>query len=380
MGKSVICGLILAALSGAFFCSCTNKNVAENDVSAIDTLTTNARLLTMVERADGVVLATIKNPWQQGQALGTYAFVPCDSAVPEDLPAGVRVLRTPVERMAVFSAVHASALGELGAQKNIVATVDVDFLPADNAMRQGVESGEVLNAGNSQSPSLEILAQSQAQAVLRSPIKDNTLAKLPASMVPVECVDYMETTPLARAEWILLLGELAGERDSARTIYNNVVERYNKIVSRVAESKEAAPKVLVETEYSGVWYVPAGESYMARMIADAGGDYPWKDTEGSGSLNLNLESVAHKAIDADVWLVRSYGYETTPASLTAMNSRYSVFKALQQGNIYSCNSAERNIFDDVAFHPELVLADYAAIFHPDVFEGYKLRYFIRSSK
>ena len=63
-----------------------------------------------------------------------------------------------------------------------------------------------------------------------------------------------------------------------------------------------------------------------------------------------------------------------------MNSRYSVFKALQQGNIYSCNSAERNIFDDVAFHPELVLADYAAIFHPDVFEGYKLRYFIRSSK
>ena len=114
---------------------------------------------------------------------------------------------------------------------------------------------------------------------------------------------------------------------------------------------------------------------MARMYADAGADWPWSDTEGSGSLSLSLEEVAKKALDADVWLVRSYGYETTPATLKALNPRYANFEAVKNGNIYSCNTEERNIFNVCAFHPDEVLAEYIAIFHPEVLPDYKLKYF-----
>ena len=132
---------------------------------------------------------------------------------------------------------------------------------------------------------------------------------------------------------------------------------------------------LLKPSTSGVWYVPQGGSYMARMYADAGAEWPWADTTGTGSLSLSLEEVAAKALDADLWLVRSYGYDTTTATLKALNPRYTAFKAWKNGNIYSCNSKEKNIFNDVAFHPDRVLAEYIAIFHPEVMPDYKLRYF-----
>ena len=164
----------------------------------------------------------------------------------------------------------------------------------------------------------------------------------------------------------MLLGELFGRRDEARKVFDNVINDYNDLVLKAKLAQTERPKVLVETEQSGVWYLPAGKSYQARMLADAGACYPWEDTDGQGSLALSLESVAAKAIDADVWLIRTYGYSS--------------FKAVKKGGIYSCDSAIRPIFNDIAFHPERVLADYVAIFHPEVLPGHELRYFRRIEK
>lgn len=190
----------------------------------------------------------------------------------------------------------------------------------------------------------------------------------------------MEPSPIGRAEWILLLGELFGRRDEARKVFDNVINDYNGLVLKAKLAQTERPKVLVETEQSGVWYLPAGKSYQARMLADAGAYYPWEDTDGQGSLALSLESVAAKAIDADVWLIRTYGYETGPSTLIGLNPRYSSFKAVKEGGIYSCDSAIRPIFNDIAFHPERVLADYVAIFHPEVLPEHELRYFRRIEK
>ena len=182
------------------------------------------------------------------------------------------------------------------------------------------------------------MAANGIDVVLRSPQQGMPGAKLPGHIVAVECADYMETSPIGRAEWILLLGELTGNREAAANVFENVIDNYSSLVFEVSGATSPRPKLLAETEYSGVWYVPQGGSYMARMYADAGADWPWSDTEGSGSLSLSLEEVAKKALDADVWLVRSYGYETTPATLKALNPRYANFEAVKNGNIYSCNT------------------------------------------
>lgn len=367
--------LIWTALLGAVLFSCSGSGGSDNFADTADTLTFHASYLTMAELPDGTVVADIADPWNKDARLARYLFVDRDSAIPDSLPAGAKIIRTPVERAAVFSSVHTGAMEELGVIDALKAVADVAYFPDGDTVKSLVANSAVADIGNSQNPSAEILVSVRPEVLLRSPMQGITAAQLPAGIIPVECADYMEDTPIGRAEWLLFFGELFGKRDEAREIFDGVIDEYNSLAVKAAAASSPKPKLLVETETSGVWYVPAGESYAARLYSDAGADYPWANTAGQGSLALSLEEVASKALDADVWLVRSFGYETTSRTLCALNPRYESFKALKDGNIYSCDTQKRNIFSEVPFHPERLLADYIAIFHPEVMPDYETKYF-----
>lgn len=366
-----------AVLLGIALCSCKQSadTTDYSDVDTADTLTMHARYLTIADCGNGLVRVDISDPWHEGRTLARYALVHRDSVVPEGLPADVKIVRTPIDKAAVFSSVHTEAMLELGAIEAVKAIADRQYFAPGDTISQLVDQGLVVDLGNVSSPSAELMAASGITTVLRSPMQDINSAKYPDMVVAVECADYMEPTPIGRAEWILLLGELCGKRDEARKIFDEVIDNYSSLVFKAQGAQSPKPKVLAETEYSGAWYVAEGGSYMARMLADAGAVWPWADTDGAGSLTLSLEEVASKALDADLWLVRSYGYDTTPSTLKALNPRYTAFKAWKNGNIYSCNTKENNIFNDAAFHPDRVLAEYIAIFHPEVQPDYKLKYF-----
>ena len=347
----------------------------ENAADAPDTLTHHASLLTIVDRGS-YVSVELADPWKKGATLGRYALVHKDSAIPEGIPAGVTTIRVPVERAAVFSTVHANTLPELGALPSLVAVADGSFFAPADTVSSLIASGKVSDVGSSMSPSIEKLVASRAEIALLSPMEGTASPisdRLPVK--PVYMADYMERSPIGRAEWILLLGELFGQRDRASGIFTGVIDSYSDLVFKKGSSAVKAPKVITELESSGVWYVPAGESYMARMLSDAGADYPWASTKGAGSLSLDMAQVLDRASDADVWLMRLYGHDASRASVLAANPLNEKFKAFRTGEVYSCNTADRPIFNDIAFHPEKVLADYVAIFHPDVMPGYELRYY-----
>ncbi len=365
------------ALSGLYSCSGRADSFGYDDVDTADTLTHHARYLCMADCGNGTVLVDIADPWNDGRTLARYALVHRDSTIPENLDDSRFIIRTPVERMAVCSSVHTGALNELGAISSVVAVTDAAYFPPSDTVSRLLAKREIIDAGSPATPSMERLAAARAQVALRSPMQGITAGALPSSTVPVEMADYLETTPIGRAEWLLLLGELAGTRDTARRIFTDVIDRYSDIKFKASAASSPKPKVLTETEQSGTWYLAAGKSYAARMLADAGADYPWADTEGTGSLSLSIEKVAEKAIDADIWLIRTYGFTPTAAYLKSLNSRYATFKPVKTGNVYGCDSKVNPIFSDMAFHPDLVLAEYVAIFHPEVMPGYTLRYFSR---
>lgn len=368
--------IIWAMLAGVALCACKREaSFTYDEVGAADTLTHHARYLTIADCGGGLVRVDIANPWDDDKMLARYALVDRDSVVPDTLPSDIVVIRTPVERAAVFSSVHTGAFEELGALGQVAAIADRQYFTPVDTVSILLGKGEIVDLGSISSPSVELMAASGVTAVLRSPMQGAAGAKYPSGVAAVECADYMEPTPIGRAEWILLLGELTGKRQVARDILDKVIDNYSSLVFKAGSATTPRPKILAETEYSGVWYVPQGGSYMARLYADAGADWPWADTTGSGSLSLSLEEVAAKALDADMWLVRSYGYETTTSTLKALNPRYTAFEAWKRGNIYSCDTEKRNIFNDVAFHPDKVLAEYIAIFHPELMPGYELQYF-----
>lgn len=365
--------LLWVVLSCAALCACQGRGERVEAVEA-DTLTQHATCLTLAELPGGFVAVDIAPEGAEGRRI-SYLLAQRDSSVPEALTQGRTLVRVPLQRVAVGSSVYTSAMAELGALEALTAAIDAAYFAPGDTVSRLLADGRIVDGGSSQAPDVERLAAAGVEAVLRSPVAGQQSGQIPPQSVAIECVDYLETIPAARAEWILLLGELFDRRDQAQAIFQSTVARYDSIAAAVAHADSPRPKILVETEYSGVWYVPAGESYMARMYADAGADYPWADSAGTGSLALNLESVAAKALDADLWLVRSYGYEATPATLTALNPRYASFKALKEGKVYGCDSSLKPVFDDAAFHPDRLLAEYAAIFHPEMMPGYKLQYF-----
>ena len=353
--------------------SCGGNGGRNGNLIAGDTLTTRAELLTMVDCGD-FVAAIVDNPWKPGARLAAYALVPRNSEG-VIIPEGFLRVDVPVERSLVYSSTNMSAIGELGALDAVSAVADGNYYTPDDTVTKMINAGVLTDIGNSMSPKLETIIDVSPDAILVSPYENAGHGVIDALKVPViECADYMETTPLGRAEWLLLLGELYGKRDEARHIFNNVVTEYESLRDKILAAASQRPKVLTEMLTSGVWYVPGGKSYMSSMLSDAGADYPWSDNGSTGSLQLDAGAVLDKASDADIWVMRNYGNVTLP-SLAAMSPLYSGIKAYKNGEVYNCDSSVSPIFNDIAFHPERVLADFASIFHPEIFPEFSRKYY-----
>ncbi|MDE6853719.1 MAG: ABC transporter substrate-binding protein, partial [Muribaculaceae bacterium] len=291
---------VLAIIPLLSMCRRSGDTTFSDDADYADTLTHHARLLTIADTGHGTVRVDIGAPDSE-TPVARFALVHNDSVIPDGIAADIKIIRTPVSSAAVFSSVHTGALNELDALDALSAIADADYLSSTDTVAALVASGKVMAVGPSQSPSAERLASSMAQIVLSTPHDGMTMPKLPENMTVIPCTDYLENSPIARAEWILLFGELFDKRDEARRIFTDVIDEYTDLCYKASGATSPSPKVLTEAETSGVWYVPAGHSYMARMLADAGAEYPWADTDGTGSLPLSLETVAEKAIDADIW-------------------------------------------------------------------------------
>ena len=134
--------------------------------------------------------------------------------------------------------------------------------------------------------------------------------------------------------------------------------------------------VISELKSGSAWYMPGGKSYMARLFADAGGSYPWSDNGESGSIPLAFETVFNRAGEADIWLIKSFNVgQLSYKALQKEYAPYARFKAFREHNIYGCNTAACNYYEETPFRPDLLLQELAALFHPDRFPDYQLRYF-----
>lgn len=353
------------------------RNNTESDTALhTDTLIHHARLL-KVERGEGFTRVTIADPWNEGRVLHRYVLVPREAALPEGLPEGT-VVRTPINRALVYSSVHSSVMRELGCFDAIKGVVDAQYF-TEPEVAQALAAGQLTDCGSSMSPTLERVIQMQPDAILLSPYQDAAYGQITQLDVPlIECADYMEYTPLGRAEWIKFYGALLGREAQADSIFTQVTKAYEEIRQR-AEKVSKKPMVLTETVISGIWNVPGGQSYMARILQDAGAVYPWADDKSTGSLNLDFNQVLARARQADVWLIKSFFIH----SLEDLRGAYRLndqFRAFQQRQVYVCDTNTSHLFEQFPFHPERLLADYFAIFHPDLAGDYRPVFFHRLDK
>lgn len=352
--------------------SCRGLTPDDKYNMAEDSVMTEAKLISIIH-ADGYTQVDIKDPWKPGRTLHTYILLPHNGVINGKLPEGT-VIKTPVKNVLVYSSVHSSILRELGAGDVVKGVCDSQYFN-DSTISAGLNDGSIIDCGNSMQPTVEKVIQMRPDAILLSPYQDATYGQITKLNVPiVECADYMEYTPLGRAEWIKFYGELVGKASLADSIYKKVVADYNAVKETVKGENLKLPVVLTENVISGIWNVPGGQSYMAQFIKDAGGDYPWADDKHTGSLTLDFNQVLEKAQKADFWLLKSPDINT----LDDLKGSYSLndkFEAFKKGNVYVCDTNTSHFFDRFPFHPEVLLQEYFKIFHPEVETDYELQFF-----
>ncbi len=326
-----------------------------------------------IEDADGYTLVTIADPWHSGKTLHSYVLVDRDKPVPDNLPEGT-IIKVPLTKALVYSDVYARPIKELGCTDAVCAVLDAQYFKTPEIVA-GLKSGKVADCGSSMSPSTERIVSAAPEAMFMSPMENSGYGALSNMGIPIiEMVDYMEASPLERAQWIEFIGRLFGKQQEAEAIYDKVKSEYTALKSQAAEAK-SHPTVISEYVINGVWYVPGGKSYKAALYADAAASYPWADDKSSGSLSLDFPRVLDKAQNADFWLVTVYGQTLDSKSMLGLYPHNDKFRAFTSGGVYYVDSATSGLFEETPFHPERLLREYVKLFHPELLPDYKLTYY-----
>lgn len=317
-----------------------------------------------MESHDGFTTVRIRNPWDTTKLLHTYILLEEGGSAPADA-AGADVIKVPLKSSVVYSCVHIGLADDLGALDAITGVCDKQYIYQEN-IRKRIADGSIADCGNSMEPNVEKMLMLRPGAVLLSPYEStNSYGKLDKAGIPVvECADYMEKSPLARAEWMKFFGRLYGKARVADSLFNATEREYNRLKALVADTKHR-PTVMTDRIYGQIWDVAGGRSTTGTFIEDAGGRNIFGDNNKAGSLQLSPEKVLMQARDADVWLIRANDGELTLESLGAEREIYSHFKAFRQGNVYASYASRCHIFEDQAFHPQWILADLIRVLHPE---------------
>ncbi len=327
-----------------------------------------------VNRTGDYTKISIRNPWDTLKTLHDYILVDKSKPLPENLPDGT-IVRTPVERVAVYTSVHCGVLAELGIKKQIVGVCEPRYIDLD-FIKKGLSDGSVSDLGMASNPNVEQIIEIAPEAILASPFENSGYGQVEKTGIPlIECADYMESTPLGRAEWIRLHGLFYGKEAYADSLFCEIEKSYDA-VKKLAAGVTDKPTVLTDVKYGSVWYVPGGQSYIAHFFRDAGADFFRKDNPQTGSSPLAVETVFEEAHNADFWLIK-YNRETdfTYETLKKEDSFYGEFAAFKNRNIFVCNTADASYYEELPIHPDYLLKDLVWIFHPELMPDYEPHYY-----
>lgn len=431
----LLCGATAALLMAA----CQEGKTAAA-AEAGDTLEMKyAKLLTIVKHGDGkessdeaedidyqYAEAIIANPWKAGTMLHRYILIPKGKEGDKTVAmlarrrsTGARcttdTVRTPVERSAVFIAPHCQLMYELGCQQAIRGVCDLDYINIPDVRKRAASAGNaaarkaaagnvsaenasagnsIVDCGSSMSPDIERIIALKPEAILLSPFENSGgYGKLDKLHIPIiEAADYMESSPLGRAEWMKFYGMLFGNEEGrgkreegksngisgsceskADSLFAKIEKEYLKLKAEAAGYPKSL-SILTERKTGNVWYVPGGQSTIGILLKDANARYIFEDDEHSGSLAMSPEQILAKGKQVDVWAFKYFGgAPLSQAQLLQEYDGYKVLAAFSRGNIYQVDTSMVPYFELTSFHPELLLREFIILAHGERFG--KLRFY-----
>lgn len=327
-----------------------------------------------IHNYDGFTVMKVTKPWPNATKTFTYVCSNSKEIIPDSL-AKYTFIQTPIQNLVATSTTHISSIVALNESTKLKGFPNLDYISSP-VVRTLIKEGKVMELSDQENLNFEKTVDLQPQLIVGLSI-DNETSKFnqfeKAGIPVVYNADWVETSPLGKAEWVKFFGVLFDKQKEANEYFQKIVSEYNEAKELVSKINET-PTVLSGSIFQDIWYAPQGESWMADFIKDAKGNYIWKDTKGTGSLSLSLEAVLEKGIDADFWI--GPGQFTSYQEMLAGNKHYNQFKAFQNKKIYSYSLKKGEtggiiFYEDAPNRPDLVLKDLIFILHPEVLPNYQ---------
>jgi iron complex transport system substrate-binding protein len=355
---------------------CVSDYSAETDYFP-EKLTVSTAAAFSVSYHKNYKLVTVNAPFAGGEPV-TYVLLQCGTPAPTDHPEAT-LIEVPVKRFVSMSTTYLPFLEQFGKLDTLVG-VDVGTYTYSPAVLEMIAAGKVQEIGSGSRVDAEAALALDPDVVMTyasgAPDYD-AHPKLQEIGLPVFLnAEYLETNPLARAEWGKLIATLFNQEAVANAWFQAVSTDY-QAKRELALTAENQPTVLLNAPYEGVWYLPGGAGYMAQFVADAGGNYLWADEPGSATLSLDFESVFERGADADFWLVSGFFASTT--DLLAIDERMGEFAPIANQTVYNSDARQNaagsnDFYESAVANPQVVLADLIAILHPDLLADHTLTY------
>ncbi|MEH2796960.1 ABC transporter substrate-binding protein [Segatella copri] len=440
--KIYIFGALLALL---VLTACQGGKTTAGEAEEGDTLKMKyAKLLTIVKHGEKGTVSldkdaegteyqyaevNVANPWKAGTLLHRYILIPKGEEGDETVTrlalqrtsgmgCTTDTVRTPVERSAVFIAPHCQLMYELGCQQAIRGVCDLNYINIPDVRKRAASSGNasaqnsIVDCGSSMAPDIERIIALKPEAILVSPFENSGgYGKLDKLHIPIiEAADYMESSPLGRAEWMKFYGMLFGKDKNISTtaagkasgaaagkaseatagkaseatlpascelradsLFAQIEKEYLKLKAEAGKLPKGL-SILTERKMGNVWYVPGGQSTIGILLKDANARYIFSDDKHSGSLPMSPEQILAKGSQVDVWAFKYFG--GAPLSQVQLLQEYDGYKALaafNRGNIYQVDTSTVPYFELTSFHPELLLREFIILAHGERFG--KLRFY-----
>ncbi|WP_348824439.1 ABC transporter substrate-binding protein [Flavobacterium aestuarii] len=363
--------ILLVILFSFIGCKKNDKTEIQNDVNTANSIQYAKSLA--IHKHNGYTVVTVSNPWPDAVKDFTYILKEKDGIVPDSLKKYPEI-SVPLKSIVVTSTTNIPFLEMLGVEKSLVGFPHTDYISSEKT-RALIDAGSVKNVGQNEKLNIEQLIELSPELIVTFGIDNNnpSIENLQKSGLKVLIqADWMEQSPLGKAEWLKLYGALFGKEKEADALFENIVKEYNNALALVADKKPTST-VLYGSMYQDQWFVARGSSWVAQFMKDAKADYIWKNLEGTGSLGLSFENILDKAKSANFWITT--GSFKSLSELGKANPHYSQFDAFANKTIYTfeekLGATGGTVFYELSpARPDLVLKDYIKIFHPDLLPDY----------
>ncbi len=331
-----------------------------------------------IYKHNGYSIVKVSNPWPEANKTFTYVLHKKGVSLPDSLK-NYTSLQVPIKSIVVTSTTHIPSLEMLGVENTLLGFPDTNLVSSEKT-RKLIDAGKVKEIGANQSLNTERLIDLDPEALVgySSGSDTKTYDNLQKSGLKVFFNgDWMEESPLGKAEWIKFFGALYGLDEKADHLFSEVETAY-KEATELAKKAKTKPTVLSGAIYKEQWYMPRGNSWAATFLKDANAAYLWADSEGTGSLALSFETVMEKAENVDFWV--GPAQFTTFKEMVESNPNYAHFKAFKNKNIYSFSSKKGKTggilyYELASNRPDLILKDLIKILHPELLPDYELYIF-----